>query len=720
MSINDKDDGFRAEIEFANRCLDEPATTDQMDTEITNEHKLRVGKPQTSNAPVKLSALNYHPISFTDLKFVKILGEGGFGCVYQARYAHRDVAVKLLKHGPRSSLNITLEFIQELEHWKTFNHPNLVKLVGYGFECSKNRMGFIMELCDSTLDDFIHNSPNVCTMDMVLSVAKGIASGLAFLHGQHIIHRDIKPRNVLLSRGYHEVKLCDFGGCINNSNTLNISELGEMREQVGALLGTSAYMAPEICTMPVHVSSKCDIYAFGVLLWETVESKHPYYGLKSSEIYNLVRAGIRPPMAIQTEPGYQVLYDLIESCWQGERNDRPTASQIYRTLEGLSPKTLKYWTAIDIPISLDDIQNSTLDIQKEPWSPEATVEAKGLCSNKKLLAGFVVTLFLGLTVALVCIFTQSTEETAEKKFKIQPPPACTYAPGFTSNSCPLNVANFQELGHKIVCRDSDNTCDLHVKMETDSQRVEPISFSNVKANPWIVAVYRSVLVRDVLKHDTSFTRDFRSCLRALRLYPRSLNFYNNVDSLAKTLSERFAYLAMAGECPHSAFDVQIVQTRQPLTLLSLRDTSSSSSLPVGQPNTTTFRIIPSENRTVQIIMPYEAGIPILTANSSLESPRLSKVNTNFSYPGVGRFTLQGETYASTTLGIDYAIKATIKLAETLSDGSQESYLCRSNTRLVVLQGVDSASNPKCWWDMNILGNVDALSPYVVPRRLRGM
>ncbi|CAN8257441.1 unnamed protein product [Cochlearia groenlandica] len=198
-----------------------------------------------------------------------ILGTGGFGTVYKGKLNNSDqIAVK--KIIPNSMQGIR-EFVAEIESLGKVRHKNLVNLQGW---CKhKNDLLLIYDyIPNGSLDTLLYSKPrrsgSVLSWNARFQIAKGIASGLLYLHEeweQIVVHRDVKPSNVLIDDKM-DPRLGDFG-------LARLYERGS-RSQTTGLVGTIGYMAPEL-TRNGKSSSASDVFAFGVLLLEIVCGRKP-------------------------------------------------------------------------------------------------------------------------------------------------------------------------------------------------------------------------------------------------------------------------------------------------------------------------------------------------------------------------------------------------------------------------------------------------------------
>jgi eukaryotic-like serine/threonine-protein kinase len=210
-------------------------------------------------------------------EIVSAVGAGGMGEVYRAKDTtlNRDVALKLLPASFEQDPDRVTRFRREAQLLASLNHPNIAQI--YGFESG----ALVMEFVDGEdLAQRLARGP--LPLDEALPIARQIADALDTAHEQGIIHRDLKPANIKV-RPDGTVKVLDFGlakalapdslpGMAEASNSPTLT----MRAtQMGVIIGTAAYMAPEQAKGRV-VDRRADVWAFGVVLYEMLAGKRAY------------------------------------------------------------------------------------------------------------------------------------------------------------------------------------------------------------------------------------------------------------------------------------------------------------------------------------------------------------------------------------------------------------------------------------------------------------
>ena len=198
------------------------------------------------------------------------VGEGGMATVYKAKchLLNRYVAVKVLKDEYAKDEMFVKKFKTEAQSAAALTHPNIVSVYDVGSEDGINYI--VMELLDSkTLKDYIEEKGALPTNE-VLKISSQIASALAAAHKAHIVHRDIKPQNIVLS-GDLVAKVTDFGiAKITNVSSATITNFG-------STVGSVHYFSPEHAKGG-YTDEKSDIYSLGVVMYEMATGKLPFDG----------------------------------------------------------------------------------------------------------------------------------------------------------------------------------------------------------------------------------------------------------------------------------------------------------------------------------------------------------------------------------------------------------------------------------------------------------
>ena len=204
-----------------------------------------------------------------DLEILELLGRGGMGYVYRARQRKldREVAVKVVAAEAERQDQFAQRFAREAQVLARLSHPNLVSIHDYGQD---GPLGWlVMEYVDgSSLRDLIHAGK--LEPSEALALIPKICDALQYAHDQGVVHRDVKPANILVGRD-GVVKIADFGLAKLIGIPSALVTLTGSRE----VLGTFRYMAPEQLERPLEVDHRADIYSLGVVFYEMLTGEIP-------------------------------------------------------------------------------------------------------------------------------------------------------------------------------------------------------------------------------------------------------------------------------------------------------------------------------------------------------------------------------------------------------------------------------------------------------------
>ncbi len=222
-----------------------------------------------------------------------LLGEGGMGAVYKAydKELDRVVALKLLRPEMTASEGSMRRFKQELLLASKISHKNILRIhdIGDAGGVKFISMAFVE---GRDLHQIIEQEGRLST-DRTLGITRQVASALAAAHGEGVIHRDLKPQNVMLDAN-GAVFVTDFGLAKSLEADLSMTRSGEY-------VGTPRYMSPEQVEQK-PVDARTDIYALGLLLYEMVTGDIPFKGETMVQMmFNRIQAEVRPPRELAPE-----------------------------------------------------------------------------------------------------------------------------------------------------------------------------------------------------------------------------------------------------------------------------------------------------------------------------------------------------------------------------------------------------------------------------------
>ncbi|MCD7464561.1 hypothetical protein HAX54_052989 [Datura stramonium] len=290
-----------------------------------------------------------------------LIGFGGFGSVYKGFYDGKQVAVKIFNMGDEKKNSregrkelIEEVFMQEVSIWCTLRHSNIAKFIG---AIKKNNMSEIRMKCKKgavdgccivveyvtggTLRSYLskYTMKKKLPLDTVIQLSLDVAKGLSYLHSHKIAHRDVKTENLLVDKT-GRVKIIDFGISTEFFAPIIVGRTG-----------TIGYMAPEVLSDPSY-DHKCDVYSFGICLWEMYTCLDPYpehlpLSKTSHQIYKNRRPEI--PKSCPT-----ALSDIMKKCWDAKPQNRPEMKEVMHMLEAIDQTSqVKNYVGLDSPRGLN-------------------------------------------------------------------------------------------------------------------------------------------------------------------------------------------------------------------------------------------------------------------------------------------------------------------------------------------------------------------------------
>src|SRR5688572_19113723 len=242
------------------------------------------------------------------------LGRGGMGVVYRARdpMLNRDVAVKVLATTELTP-DIEERFQREAQIVAQMDHPGIVPIYDVGRH--DGSLFFVMPLVEGTNLRRILWTGSLRLGD-VLDIAIQVADALEYSHSRSVVHRDVKPENIMVARdesGALRVRVMDFG--LAQASTEN------RLTKTGTLVGTVTYLSPEQVTAH-SFDGRSDIYSLGTVMYECLTGEPPFAGDVQSALYRIVHEIPQPPRALGAEIREE-LQDIVLRCLEKDPARRP-------------------------------------------------------------------------------------------------------------------------------------------------------------------------------------------------------------------------------------------------------------------------------------------------------------------------------------------------------------------------------------------------------------
>jgi serine/threonine-protein kinase len=226
---------------------------------------------------------------FGNYRAVSLLGEGGMGAVYMAEHPDigRKVAIKVLRAEFSRDPQLLQRFLNEARAANAIRHPNIIEILDSG-TTEEGMPYLVMELLEGqSLNSRIRNAGRLSLKDS-LEFAYQTASAVGAAHRKGIVHRDLKPDNIFVvpsmtEPGRELIKVLDFG----IAKLLTPGKGESVKTRTGMLMGTPVYMSPEQCLGTKDVDSRSDVYALGLILFEMLCGKPPFFSEGFGELVNL-------------------------------------------------------------------------------------------------------------------------------------------------------------------------------------------------------------------------------------------------------------------------------------------------------------------------------------------------------------------------------------------------------------------------------------------------
>ena len=275
-------------------------------------------------------------------KILDEIGRGGAGKVYRARHValDKEIAVKVLHRGREADERTVRRFSREAQTLSRLDHPNVIRVLDFGRE-PDGRLFIAMELLEGTPLNRIIAKRAPLALKRTVGLMVQICAGLGAAHAEGIIHRDVKPENVIIVPKTDEdggtaltIKVCDFG-------TARMMEPGSPVSEVtgtGILCGTPEFMAPEqILSEPADAAT--DIYSCGVILYEMATGRLPFQSQSVVAILNSHLYDPPPkPTRIQpaVDPGLERV--ILKAMSKDRRKRHQSARELRDELAALAQR----------------------------------------------------------------------------------------------------------------------------------------------------------------------------------------------------------------------------------------------------------------------------------------------------------------------------------------------------------------------------------------------
>jgi serine/threonine protein kinase len=263
------------------------------------------------------------------------LGAGGMGIVYEAEDTRlpRKVALKFLPDEMADDADAARRFLREAETIALLSHPNICTIYDVGEHAGRR---FIAMACLEGVNLKTYMARRTLDTPGLVAIAQQITSALGAAHAKGVVHRDIKPGNVVVSDAGHATVL-DFG----LARRFQIAETGELdlagSTIPGRPLGTANYMAPErILQMPLD--PRCDLFSLGVVMYEMATGRLPFAGASPGDTVTNVLDNEPVPLTELAPDRPKELWTVVRRLLAKRASERyQSADELSQALDGITP-----------------------------------------------------------------------------------------------------------------------------------------------------------------------------------------------------------------------------------------------------------------------------------------------------------------------------------------------------------------------------------------------
>ncbi|KAK3094991.1 hypothetical protein FSP39_008824 [Pinctada imbricata] len=290
-------------------------------------HQHKSGEPVTTKSKTILKSpilREQWQLRNDDISLEMKIGNGNFGEVYKGVYKPKNLVVAVKTCRDTLSDDQRKKFLQEGRILKQYDHENIVRFIGIAAQ--RQPVMIVMEyVAGGALLGFLRKNGKAQTKKQLTKMCEDAGSGMAYLESKNCIHRDLAARNCL----------------VGDQSVVKISDFGMSREEEEYTVSDGLKQIPIKWTAPEALmygkyTSLCDVWSFGILMWEVFSSgQTPYPGQTNNQAREKIDAGYRMPAPEGTPP---TCYDLMLKCWEKNPADRPHFAGIVKELKSIGKK----------------------------------------------------------------------------------------------------------------------------------------------------------------------------------------------------------------------------------------------------------------------------------------------------------------------------------------------------------------------------------------------
>lgn len=326
-------------------------------------------------------------------QIIRMIGEGGMANVYLANdtILNRNVAVKILRGDLADDEKFVRRFQREAIAASSLSHPNIVEMYDVGEDNGKYFI--VMEYIEGRTLKSLIKKRGALTLSEVIDIMLQLTSGIACAHESYIIHRDIKPQNIMiLDDG--RVKITDFGIAM----ALNSNEL----TQTNSVMGSVHYLPPEQANGSGS-TIKSDIYSLGILMYELLTGKVPFKGDNAVEIaIKQMKDKIPSVCEFNPEIPQSIENVILRACAKNPKNRYDSVSEMYNDiLTALNPERANELRVTYIYPEQDLGETKVMPNLKNLEVKEDTMQDKSFSEKKKINPLNIILIVCGSILAVV-------------------------------------------------------------------------------------------------------------------------------------------------------------------------------------------------------------------------------------------------------------------------------------------------------------------------------
>jgi WD40 repeat protein len=463
--------------------------------ELGFESTFDVQDPEATSSGLGATSTSQRPAMIGRYKILRLIGEGGMGTVYEAEQEHprRMVALKIIKPG-RTSPELLHRFEQESQALGRLQHPGIAQI----YEAGTADTGFgpqpyfAMELVHGEMPRAYVQKRNLKVRDQLELVAK-VADAVHHAHLRGLIHRDLKPTNILVDET-GQPKVLDFGVARVTDREADST----LHTDIGQLVGTLAYMSPEqVSGDPLEIDIRTDVYALGVILYELLAGHLPYN--TRGNLPEVIRA-IREEDAAPLTTIHRMFKGDIETI-------------AIKALE--KDKTRRYASAAELAA---DIRRYLKDEPIVARPPSASYQLRKFARRHRTLVAGVAAAFVFLIAGVVATTWQAVRATRAELVAVQ-----------AEEQAQLGRDSAEQAG-RTATRERDRALEAERESRRDRDRAD--AEATIARTQRLITVFQS-LARESVRDSTSRLDDDRAALLARQ----AMLFQSRLPSQAQYLVE---------------------------------------------------------------------------------------------------------------------------------------------------------------------------------------